>query len=82
MTIARRAITPKQKRVIITRLLSLWESSPDERLGQFIVNAIGDPTGMLGASPDEIHAAIERRIYNVEDFDLIDKMAKRIEGDE
>lgn len=78
----RRAITPKQKRVIVTRLLALWESRPTERLGQFIVNAIGEPTGMLGASADEILACVERQIYNMEDFDLIDKMAKRIGGGE
>lgn len=34
-----RAVTPEDKRIIVERLLAAWSASPDERLGQFIVNA-------------------------------------------
>jgi hypothetical protein len=37
-----RAFTAEMKEDVINRLLSAWIKSPEERLSQFIVNAIGN----------------------------------------
>lgn len=34
-----RAISPEEKRVVIERILKIWEQCPYSRLGQLIVNA-------------------------------------------
>lgn len=59
--IAKRAYTPEQKKEIINRLLVVWISLPDLRLGQLIANA--------NLTKNE-----DKDIFYIEDFELIEKM--------
>lgn len=39
-----RAKTPAQKRIIMERVLVVWEKHPELRLGQLLENAVADVT--------------------------------------
>ena len=39
--LAKRALTPEQKRALLDQLLAAWLEAPNLRLGQLIVNAVG-----------------------------------------
>ena len=55
-----RANTPDEKRAILNRLLAVWCSYPDLRLGQLLDNAVMVRADTLGVG-----------LYNLEDNDLI-----------
>lgn len=38
----KRATTPEKKREVIERLYQAWLKQPDQRLGQFLFNNLGD----------------------------------------
>lgn len=59
-----RALTPAQKWQVMDRLLRAWLLSPEQRLGQLIVNAIGC------YSPE---------IFHREDFKLV-RMVEELVG--
>ena len=54
-----RALTNSEKACVTNRILAAWLRSPEQRLGQLIVNAAGHNDG------DDSH------IYYVEDNDLV-----------
>jgi len=57
-----RAVTPEQKREVIERVYAAWLAAPQQRLGQFIKNAVGTlgPEFMFSVEDDAIAAACER----------------------
>ena len=66
--IKNRANTIKQKQEVIKRLLDLWITYPELRLGQLIENVCGN-NGYDGYN--DIH-----NLYFVEDYDLIETLEK------
>jgi hypothetical protein len=60
MSLDRRATNPDQRVDIIDRLLKLWDTHPQLRLGQLIANATSTITNP--------------QLYYIEDHNLIDKL--------
>jgi len=58
---SKRAVTAKMKRAVIERILVAWEQVPDQRLGQLIDNA---------------HGQHEMDLFQVEDFDLAERVER------
>lgn len=54
-----RAVEEQEKAVLIERLLAAWKASPQQRLGQLLVNAAGAPGN---------------DIFYVEDYALIERV--------
>lgn len=76
-----RAITPDMKKAILADLLDLWLAFPTERLGQLLLNSMPDDERVSpGAfrNSDEILANIERRMFNVEDIELLGLIEARL----
>ncbi len=59
-----RAVTPAQKRAIVERILTVWEKTPELRLGQLIVNVMN---GL-----DDEHTT--RKLFYVEDEALAERL--------
>jgi hypothetical protein len=56
-----RAVTPFRKRMVMERLYELWLSAPDQRLGQFLENAVHDSyMSAFDVEDDQLVAAAER----------------------
>ncbi len=53
-----RATLDLQKKEVISKILNVWLSNPNLRLGQLLVNAMSDPS-------------IKTDIFFIEDYDLL-----------